>query len=373
MFPTKFPASEQVTLSVGERLCDLKFLDLQNNPATLYNDRAYGWPKAILVAWSPDTAVSELVRMSEVMQDFGRVEAHVLAVTCATVAENAVFAERLALPYPLFSNPDGSLQKAAGQEESSAPCILLFDSLLRLEKKITRGKGENPVDVALSHAQARYATQRPVVVTAQAPALVLPNLLDVEHCAKLIKLWQKSGKKLENIVVSDSHVIAKADTDSKVRSDISIPLDSPDSKELISVMRRRLLPEIRKAFNFEATRFEFFRIGCYDAADGGHFAPHRDNTSAAVRHRRYALIVNLNTGEYEGGFLRLPEYGTQLYAPPKGGAVVFSCSVLHMATPVMKGQRFVLIGFFWSDEEQRVFAPEQSGSLFETMSPNQSA
>ncbi len=371
MYPTKIPASEQVTLSVGERLCDLKFLDPQNNPVTLYNDQAYGWPKAILVARSPGTAESELVRMSELIQDFGRVETHVLAVTCATWAENAVLAQRLALPYPLFSNPDGSLQKAAGQEQSSAPSLLMFDSLLRLEKKITRGEGENPVDVALSHAQARYAAQRPVVVTAQAPALVLPNLLNAEHCARLIELWQMSGEKLENIVVSDGR--AKTDTNRKVRSDVSIPPDSPESKELIEVIRRRLLPEIRKAFNFEATRFEFFKIGGYDAAAGGHFAPHRDNTSVGLRHRRYALIVNLNTGEYEGGFLRLPEYGTQLYAPPKGGAVVFSCSVLHMATPVIRGQRFILIGFFWSEEEQRVFAPEQSGSFFATLPPNQSA
>ena len=180
-----------------------------------------------------------------------------------------------------------------------------------------------------------------------------------------------SGEKLENIVVSDGR--AKTDTNRKVRSDVSIPPDSPESKELIEVIRRRLLPEIRKAFNFEATRFEFFKIGGYDAAAGGHFAPHRDNTSVGLRHRRYALIVNLNTGEYEGGFLRLPEYGTQLYAPPKGGAVVFSCSVLHMATPVIRGQRFILIGFFWSEEEQRVFAPEQSGSFFATLPPNQSA
>jgi predicted 2-oxoglutarate/Fe(II)-dependent dioxygenase YbiX len=209
-----------------------------------------------------------------------------------------------------------------------------------------------------------------VVVTAQAPALVLPNLLNAEHCSGLIKLWHKSGNKLENIVISAG--IAKTDSDTKIRSDVSIPLDSPVSMELISVMQRRLLPEIRKAFNFEATRFEFFQIGRYDAAAGGHFAPHRDNTSVGLRHRRYALIVNLNTGEYEGGFLRLPEYGTQLYAPPKGGAVVFSCSLLHMATPVIKGQRFILVGFSWSEEEQRVFAPEQSGSLLETMPPNQS-
>lgn len=321
MVPTTSPASKQVTLSVGERLCDLTLLDLQNNPATLYGDRTYGWPKAILVAQSLAAAESELVRMSETMQDFGRVETHVLAITSSSVAENKILSERLGVSFPLFSNPDGSLQEVLGGVEKGAPCVLLFDSLLRLEKKIARTIPGNPVDVALSHAQARYARQRPVVVTAQAPALVLPNLLTAEHCAMLIRLWHQRGNKLENSV--NSNGAAKADTDYKVRSDFCIPLDSQVSEDLVGIMRRRLLPEMRKAFNYEATRFEFFRIGCYDAAVGGHFASHRDNTEASVRYRRYALIVNLNTGDYKGGFLRLPEYGTQLYAPLREGPACF--------------------------------------------------
>ena len=138
------------------------------------------------------------------------------------------------------------------------------------------------------------------------------------------------------------------------------PEDSAESRELVAVIARRLLPEVLKALGFRVSRMESFRVGCYDAGDRGHFAPHRDNTTPLTEHRRFALTLNLNAGDYEGGYLRLPEYGPQLYAPPPGGAVVFSCSLLHLATPVQKGRRFVVVGFFWGEEEQKIYEQRQA-------------
>ena len=40
------------------------------------------------------------------------------------------------------------------------------------------------------------------------------------------------------------------------------------------------------------------------------------------------MSVNLND-DYEGGAVRFPEFGGGLYRPPAGGALVFSCSLLH--------------------------------------------
>ena len=65
------------------------------------------------------------------------------------------------------------------------------------------------------------------------------------------------------------------------------------------------MPEVQKAFSFKATRFEGFKIVCYDAKEGGFFHAHRDNMSPATAHRRFALTLNLNEG-YEGGCLRFP-------------------------------------------------------------------
>ena len=62
-----------------------------------------------------------------------------------------------------------------------------------------------------------------------------------------------------------------------------------------------------------------------------------------------AMTLNLNTGEYEGGHLRFPEYGGHLYRPATGDAVLFSCVLAHEATPVTAGRRFVLLTFFRAD------------------------
>src|SRR5215218_7840664 len=45
----------------------------------------------------------------------------------------------------------------------------------------------------------------------------------------------------------------------------------------------------------------------------------RDNLSPATAHRRFALTLNLNDG-YQGGQLRFPEYGPELYRPAPGAA-----------------------------------------------------
>ena len=37
------------------------------------------------------------------------------------------------------------------------------------------------------------------------------------------------------------------------------------------------------------------------------------------------------------------------YRAPTGGAIVFSCSLLHEATPVTKGERFVILPFLYDE------------------------
>lgn len=355
------PASEQSPLTIGERLCDLPFRDTKGRVGSLYHTHYFGWPKVIHLANAAEDAEPELLRLAQRVNEFRGTETHVFGVTRAPAAQNAALAQRLQLPYALLSDEEGQLHRAAGLEQGGAPCTLLFDPILRLERRITAADGPNQAEAALAHAKARFASHPPSVTVAQAPVLVLPNLIDPEHCRRLIEFWQRSSK-IEDAVSSES---AAVDTNrkSKIRSDVYLLLGTPESDELLSVLRRRLLPEVSKAFNFEITRLEHFRVGCYDAAEGGHFAAHRDNTKEITSHRRYALTLNLNTGEYEGGYLRLPEYGPQLYAPPTGGGVVFSGSLLHMATPVTKGRRFALVSFFWGEGEQEIFDRSHAGML----------
>jgi predicted 2-oxoglutarate/Fe(II)-dependent dioxygenase YbiX len=141
--------------------------------------------------------------------------------------------------------------------------------------------------------------------------------------------------------------------DFKSRRDVTV-----HDEELRGAVRarivRRLLPEVEKAFQFKATRIERYIVACYDAAEQGHFNAHRDNTTAGTAHRRFAVTINLNAGEYEGGDLRFPEFGRRTYRAPTGGAVVFSCSLLHEATPVTRGARFAFLPFLFDEEGARI-------------------
>src|SRR5690606_16138476 len=88
--------------------------------------------------------------------------------------------------------------------------------------------------------------------------------------------------------------------------------------------------------------------------EGGYFRPHRDNRSFGTAHRRFAVSINLNAGDFDGGDLRFPEFGGRTYRPPTGGAVVFCCSLLHEATPVTRGRRYAFLPFLYDEAAEAI-------------------
>ncbi len=192
----------------------------------------------------------------------------------------------------------------------------------------------------------------PRKIAMQAPVLLIPDVLAPEMCSHLLDVWENQGS--VETGVEQSHGGRRQERISaqhKQRQD-HVVMDKELMKRLTTTIGRRLMPEVRKAFVFRATRFEGFKIACYDADTGGFFHAHRDNLSPATAHRRFALTLNLND-DYEGGYLRFPEYGTHLYRPETGGALVFSCSHLHEVTKVTKGRRFALLSFLFGEGDVR--------------------
>jgi predicted 2-oxoglutarate/Fe(II)-dependent dioxygenase YbiX/peroxiredoxin len=188
-----------------------------------------------------------------------------------------------------------------------------------------------------------------------APVLVAPRILEPELCARLIALYRAQGGEESGFMREEAGMtVLRVDPEHKRRADHLIE-DATLIDALRVRLRDRLKPLIARAFQFEATRIERWLVACYDGeGDGGHFRPHRDNTTKGTAHRRFACTINLNAGDYEGGDLRFPEYGTRLYRAPTGGAVVFSCSLLHEATPVKRGQRYAFLPFFYDDAAARL-------------------
>lgn len=187
-----------------------------------------------------------------------------------------------------------------------------------------------------------------------APVLVVPNVFEREFCQSMVQLYEQHGGTESGFMRDiNGKTVAVSDPNHKRRSDYEIT-DEQLIRQTQIRMRHRLLPEIKKAFQFEVTRIERHIVACYDASSGGHFRPHRDNTTKGTAHRRFAVTINLNAEEFEGGNLRFPEFGRRAYRAPTGGAVVFSCSLLHEATPVTQGKRYAFLPFLYDEAAAKI-------------------
>jgi peroxiredoxin/predicted 2-oxoglutarate/Fe(II)-dependent dioxygenase YbiX len=213
-----------------------------------------------------------------------------------------------------------------------------------------------PVDDAATHAArlvAFVAGLPPLAgdaASSAAPVLVVPRVFEPEFCRALIEGHERGGAFDSGFMRSDDtgRTVMVVDHRHKRRRDHLIE-DARTRRAIDHRLARRLLPEMRKAFQFDATRIERHLVARYDAG-AGHFRPHRDDTTKGTAHRRFAVTINLNAESYEGGDLRFPEYGPRAsYRPPSGGAVIFSCSLLHEALPVTRGVRYAFLPFLYDD------------------------
>ena len=122
--------------------------------------------------------------------------------------------------------------------------------------------------------------------------------------------------------------------------------DDALNRKLTETIMSRIGPELYRAFLFRVIALERFCIAAYEAGRGDYFKPHRDNTTEQTAKRRFALTLNLND-DYQGGGIRFAEFGEDVYTPAAGGALVFSCSLLHEALPVTEGTRFAALSFLF--------------------------
>jgi predicted 2-oxoglutarate/Fe(II)-dependent dioxygenase YbiX len=184
-----------------------------------------------------------------------------------------------------------------------------------------------------------------------APVLILPRVFEPDLCQRLIALYEADGGAASGVMRDvDGRTVGVMD-DFKRRRDVFVE-DDVLRQELVSRITLRIAPQIRRVFQFNPTRLERYLVACYDAEDGGYFRPHRDNETFATAHRRFAVSINLNAEDFEGGDLRFPEFGPRTYRPPTGGAAVFSCSLQHEATPVTQGRRYAFLPFLYDEGGQ---------------------
>jgi len=236
----------------------------------------------------------------------------------------------------LYGVADASLLK---------PAVFLIDPAFRIAMAA-------PIEAApavLDRLAAELA-KAPAEAQGQfAPVLTLPRILEPELCQSLIACFRAGEASPSGFAVDvDGRTVQHLDPKLKRRTDVTLE-DEATIGALRERLEARLFPMVRRALGWQAKHIERYLICRYGAEEQGFFSRHRDDATAGTAHRRFAVSLNLND-DYDGGELSFPEFGPRTYRPPAGGATVFSCGLLHEATPVTRGERFAFVPFLYDDE-----------------------
>ena len=336
-------------LSRGERAPDFILPSLDGTPTRFYA-KAGGTPTVLL--FSDANQIDTILCLSEELKNRPSIKMSILAILENNLPPAQSVTAKNKIDFPVFLDTQGTIKTAYRLVDDEKNIIFLLDANLRVLTSILLEDIQLAVKRLISLYTESWSHVEPLEIKTQAPALLLPNVLDPELCLHLIDVWETEGNVATGVELSQENrrqeVII---SDSKSRRD-HVVTDQKLLRLLSSSIGRRVMPELQRAFAFQATRFEGFKIVCYDAATSGFFSAHRDNLSPSTAHRRFALSLNLNQ-DYEGGYLRFPEFGPNLYQPEVGEAIVFSCSHLHEVTEMKNGRRFALLSFLFSEADSQ--------------------
>lgn len=290
----------------------------------------------------------ELDKLRDLYPRFVEADTIVLGLSQQPPEANAALAAQRKLPFEIWADATGALlDHLELPRDERALAVAVIEPSGRLGALYRPGNAR-PAVQALGLARKLYEATRPELIRAQAPILLVPNVFDAAMCKRLIEVWDKGRKRINEVAVQgmgDPTYESAAREGIKRRADVLIEESEPLNLEIRDLFLARIVPEMVKAFHAPIKAYQTLRIGCYDASNQGAFGPHRDEVGDPKDPRLFACSINLND-EYTGCELNFPEYGRQVYRPEAGGAVVFSCNLLHEVYPCRSGRRFTLLTFF---------------------------
>jgi peroxiredoxin len=339
------PAFEPVIAGDIAPRCVLPGLD--GFDVDLYSDEITGNPIVIVFCPRFTSPVREALTGFQVrLKEFAAANARMFAVTL----EQATVAKGQEIPFPVLLDKEGRVFREFGADSRHLSTTVLLRPNHHV-LAIIKGASESQAPEALACIQQIAAERHPVLMRPHAPVLIIPDVLSQEDCKFLITVFETRGNVFLDLAPGMDYI----GTDYKMRVPEHGRHDRIDhwivDKDICTLLDHRLvnrvIPEIAKAFHYRITRHERMRIGCYEGSRGGKLHGHRDNFDPSTAYRRFAMSVNLNTREFEGGELRFPEYGDQRYCPETGSAIIFSSSLLHEALHVTSGRRLVLLAFLF--------------------------
>jgi len=292
-------------------------------------------------------AIAEVEELARESADFS--EDH--AIGCVFTGQPddvAAFAAISSNKLFFLRDDDEAISRMFGAAEM--PRTVVLDPMLRSIADIPWDTPQGHAETVRSVLRSLPDVDNSAGVPLFAPVLTVPRVFSFELCDFLMQFYERQGGVDSGFQYEiDGKTTTLANRQLKCRKDV--PVKVPEVRELIRTqIVRRLLPQIERYFQFQATRMDRYIVACYDSEVGGHFFRHRDNVNAGARHRRFALSINLNNN-FEGGDLTFPEFGRKSYRPSEGGALVFSCGALHQVTPMTRARRYAFLAFLYGEED----------------------
>ena len=141
------------------------------------------------------------------------------------------------------------------------PHILLLDRTLHVVRRF-----------AIDDAAAAITALRPAtwLIAPQdwAPVLIVPNLLEPALCQRADRRLRAHGGEDSGFMREvDGKTVAVTDDQLQAPPRLRDRRRRAARRRCVARIQRRLVPEIKRRFQFEATRIERYIVACYDADD----------------------------------------------------------------------------------------------------------
>jgi hypothetical protein len=229
----------------------------------------------------------------------------------------AMVSQTIPAPAVWFADINGlanaRLRSAAKFDLAGVICVLLD-----ADQRVVAVRGHEPGHAAWALETFRAVPRtEPASLSAVAPVLLLPRVLDQALCGEL------AGQLADGARPG--------------------PIADPALAErAMRLILRRVGPEIDKAFSFDDFAIEPLQLRCDEAVADA--APDRERLRLEPdgKGRGFVLLLDLAADGYEAGETVFPEYGPHRYRPGTGGVVVYSDTLLRELRPVARGRRLLL-------------------------------
>ena len=177
-------------LGRGERAPDF-VLACQDGTPTRFYAKAGGRP-AVLLFYDAD-GVDDLLRFAEALTDGADRAVSLFAVQRGNPAMTPQVFPGRASRFLVFADPQGTVRTAYRPGATDTPHLFVLDPNLRVLASRVLQDAQATVHQVLALLDACLPPIAPLVITTQAPVLLIPYVLDQELCQSLIHVWETQG------------------------------------------------------------------------------------------------------------------------------------------------------------------------------------